>query len=398
MMTPATILLLCLPATTLGTSPASAQQEKQAAPPVEEGELGSTRNVHRSGDIWFSGQFAAEDIAVFKARGIVRVINARQASELAFDERSLLEDAGLDYVAVPFSGPETLTDAVFDRIRALLGSDDRGPTLFHCGSANRVGGAWLPFRVLDQGVPLEQALPEARAIGMRTPGYGERAIDYIERMRKAGPREESVKKGINDSFKDPELDVQSFVDRFEVESREVFAAQDAILGALDLKPGMRIADVGAGTGLFSLPLARAVGPDGWVFAVDIAPRFLQHIQKNAAGASAQNIGTVLCSETSIGLPPGSVDLVFLCDTYHHFEFPRSTMASIERALRADGRLVLIDFERLPESSREWILDHMRAGKDVFRAEIEEAGFELVREAKVEGLEENYFLEFRKARR
>ncbi|MFT5477777.1 MAG: hypothetical protein ACI8Y8_003130 [Planctomycetota bacterium] len=386
-------LLLLLPITSPSTSALLGMQEHDTAPAIESGNLGGTRNVHRSGDIWFSGQFGAEDIAVFKAQGIVRVINARPAAELAFDEQKLLEEAGLEYVSVPFSSPDTLTDAVFDRIRALLGSEDAGPTLFHCGSANRVGGAWLPYRVLDQDVPLEQALSEARTIGMRTPGLGERAIDYIERMRSAS--EQSVNQGINDSFKDPDLDVGSFVARFEVESREVFTARDTIVAALGVEPGMRVADVGAGTGLFSLPLSRAVGPAGWIFAVDIAPRFLQHIQKSAEQQGSENIGAVLCSETSIGLPPESVDLVYLCDTYHHFEYPSSTLASILRALRPGGRFIVIDFERLPDSSSEWILGHIRAGKDVFRGEIEAAGFELLREAQVEGLVENYFLEFRK---
>ena len=67
---------------------------------------------------------------------------------------------------------------------------------------------------------------------------------------------------------------------------------------------------------------------------------------------------------------------------------------MRRALKPDGRLIVLDFERIPGQTREWLLDHVRAGKEVFQAEIEQAGFELVREVELEELSENYFLEFR----
>lgn len=86
----------------------------------------------------------------------------------------------------------------------------------------------------------------------------------------------------------------------------------------------------------------------------------------------------------------------MCDTYHHFEYPRATLASIRRALRPGGRLVVIDFERIPGKTRPWLLSHVRAGKAVFRGEVEKAGFAFVREAEIEGFRENYFLLFRKA--
>ncbi len=71
------------------------------------------------------------------------------------------------------------------------------------------------------------------------------------------------------------------------------------------------------------------------------------------------------------------------------------MATIHRALRPGGSLFLVDFERIPGVSREWLLKHVRAGKDVFTAEIEKSGFELVEEVEVKGLKENYFLKFRR---
>ncbi len=204
-----------------------------------------------------------------------------------------------------------------------------------------------------------------------------------------------VPEGINDSFKDPQLDVDQWLSRFEVESREVYGARQAVLKACQIQRGERIADVGAGTGFYSRLFAKRAGLDGWVYSVDIAPKFLQHIAQRATEDNVVNLTPVLGTDTSIRLPLESVDLVFVCDTYHHFEQPAETLASIYRALKPGGRLVVIDFERIPGVSREWLISHVRAGKDVFRKEIEAAGFEFHDEVEVEGFEENYLLRFRK---
>ena len=143
--------------------------------------------------------------------------------------------------------------------------------------------------------------------------------------------------------------------------------------------------------------SESVGQTGWVYSVDISTRFLEHINKESADKKISNITGVLCAEDSVNLPPNSVDRVFICDTYHHFEFPKSTMTSIARALKEDGELIVIDFKRIPGKSREWLLGHVRAGKDVFRSEIQDAGFTLVEELKIEGLKENYCLRFKKTR-
>ena len=158
---------------------------------------------------------------------------------------------------------------------------------------------------------------------------------------------------------------------------------------------MHVADVGAGTGLFTRLFSQQVGSRGWVFAVDISPRFAEHLAELADRIRGQNITPVLCAADSVLLPPESVDIVYICDTYHHFEYPAATLASIHRAMRTGGRLAVIDLERIPGVSSEWTLDHVRAGKETFREEIEAAGFELDRELDLDGLVENYFLLVRK---
>lgn len=206
--------------------------------------------------------------------------------------------------------------------------------------------------------------------------------------------EKSVRPGINDRYLAPDLRIEEWVERFEGESREIYAHRWKVLRACNIKPGQRVADIGSGTGLYTRLFADAVGESGWVYAVDIVPTFLQHIVTQSQKTETYNVSAVLCSDRSVRLPPESVDVVFICDAYHHFEYPRSTMKSIHRALRKNGTLIVLDFERIPGKSREFVLGHVRAGKEVFRREIEDAGFELIEEVQVDGLEENYFLRFR----
>ena len=209
------------------------------------------------------------------------------------------------------------------------------------------------------------------------------------------PPGDSVRPGINEKFLADDLDPEEWAGRFEVESREAFAARGAVVAALNVEPGQTVADVGAGTGTHLHPFAEAVGPDGRLFAVDLAPAFVARLRDRAAADGLTQVTPTLCSERSVMLPAASCDLVFNCDTYHHFEFPARTLDSIRTALKPGGRLAVVDFEREPGVSSEWTLSHVRAGKATVRAEIESAGFEFVAEPEVPGLVENYLMIFRK---
>jgi len=205
-------------------------------------------------------------------------------------------------------------------------------------------------------------------------------------------QEKSVNPGINDAFENP--DMEAFAERFEVESREVFARRHAIVAACQIEPGQTIADIGAGTGLFTGLFSAAVGEEGRVIAVDISQKFLDRIQADSRERNQSNVETLLATADSARLPADSVDLAFICDTYHHFEFPQKTLASLHRALKPGGRIVLIDFHRIPGTSSDWVLGHVRAGQEVFAAEIAQAGFRKVRE-ETDLLQENYFVVFQK---
>jgi predicted methyltransferase len=205
-------------------------------------------------------------------------------------------------------------------------------------------------------------------------------------------QEKSVNPGINDSYKKP--DVPQFVERFEREGRDVFDNRREIVAALELEPGMTVADVGAGTGLFTRMFSSVVGDKGKVYAVDISDEFVAHIMRLAKDQKQRNIVGVICEPDSVELPAKSVDLVFICDTYHHFEFPHKSMRTIHEALKPGGQVVLIDYHRIEGVSKEWVLGHVRAGQDVFTQEIVDAGFKQVEEKK-KLLKESYFVRFEK---
>jgi precorrin-6B methylase 2 len=205
-------------------------------------------------------------------------------------------------------------------------------------------------------------------------------------------QDKSVRPGVNDTFKDPDL--KQFQERFETESREIYAKRKEILAACKVTPGMSVADVGAGTGLFTRAFAQAVGKEGSVIAVDISKTFLDHIAKSSRDEGMTQVMTVEATAESSNLPADSVDLVFICDTYHHFEFPIKTMQSIQKALKQGGRVVMIDFKRIEGESTEWVMSHVRAGQEVFESEVEQSGFRKVGQID-DVLKENYLLVFEK---
>ena len=199
--------------------------------------------------------------------------------------------------------------------------------------------------------------------------------------------------GINDSWKSP--DTKPLVERLETESREIYHERMNLAELVAPKPGTSVADVGAGSGFMTLLFAQMVGPKGKVYAVDINPAMMKVVAQRAREEGLANVQTVVTREDSVDLPANSTDLVFICDTYHHFENPQGSLAGIYRALKPGGQVVVVEFDRIPGKTPQWILDHVRAGQEEVTKEITAAGFELVQALHPEFLSENYLLRFRK---
>jgi len=131
-------------------------------------------------------------------------------------------------------------------------------------------------------------------------------------------------------------------DWLERPQRERQERTDLLIERLPIEPGDSIADIGAGTGYFSLPIARRV-PRGKVYAVDIQPEMLDMLSERMREKEVENIRTVLGSETSPNLPEGEIDLAFIVDAYHEFSHPREMGEALVSALRPGGKLVLIEY-------------------------------------------------------
>jgi ubiquinone/menaquinone biosynthesis C-methylase UbiE len=179
-------------------------------------------------------------------------------------------------------------------------------------------------------------------------------------------QDESLSPGINETFKEqPDISIKLF-DSIALHSVK---QQKEILEACELKPGMDVADIGAGSGVHVRIFGEKVLPAGKVYAVDIIQEFLDHIEATCREKEIKNVICVLGSATSCNLESSTIDVAFCCDTYHHFEYPYRMMASIREALRPNGKFVIIDFK---DKSR-----HVRADSKTVIEEISQSGFRLI---------------------
>ncbi|MBI3693609.1 MAG: methyltransferase domain-containing protein [Acidobacteria bacterium] len=167
-----------------------------------------------------------------------------------------------------------------------------------------------------------------------------------------------------------------------------------MVAALEIQPGGTVADVGTGVGAMLEYLVEAVGPSGRVIAEDIAQDFLDKAKTRIEANKWANVTTVLGTEKTTNLPAGEVDLVFILDAYHHFNYPAEMLGSIARGLKKDGRLALADFYRSRRGAQDKDMSkHVRADRDEVIKEVEDNGFKLL-SYKDQGTSQ-YLLLFRK---
>lgn len=162
-----------------------------------------------------------------------------------------------------------------------------------------------------------------------------------------------------------------WLERKERESEENPSKAVAQLG---IKPGMTVCDLGAGTGYYAVRMARLVGDQGKVYAVDIQPRMLELLGKRLESAGIRNIVPLLGGEMETNLPVDSQDLIILVDVYHEFSKPQEMLRSIRKALKESGRLVLLEF-RKEDPAVPIRLEHKMSIEDV-KAELEPEGFRI----------------------
>lgn len=181
----------------------------------------------------------------------------------------------------------------------------------------------------------------------------------------------------------------SWLERPERESEENV---EGALDAIALKPGMTVAEVGAGTGYVSLRMAKRVGPSGKVYANDLQPRMLEVLRQNAARVGIRNVETILGGEADTKLPAGQVDLIILVDVYHEFSQPQKMLQSIRAALKPNGRLVQLEY-RKEDPAVPILFEHKMSVAEA-RTEVEAEGFKLAQT--VESLPRQHILIYTKA--
>ncbi|MFW6124627.1 MAG: class I SAM-dependent methyltransferase [Pirellulales bacterium] len=148
---------------------------------------------------------------------------------------------------------------------------------------------------------------------------------------------------------------------------------DRLLDAMQISPGATVADIGAGSGYFSLRLARRVGPEGRVLAVDIQKEMLALLAQNQKNAGLDNIVGILGTASDPKLPAREVDLVLMVDAYHEFAYPMEMLRHIRRSLKRDGRVVFVEYRKEDPSINIKLLHKMTEAQ--VRREAEAMGLQ-----------------------
>ena len=159
------------------------------------------------------------------------------------------------------------------------------------------------------------------------------------------------------------------------ESRNREEEPAKLMKALNLKPGMTVCDLGCGNGFYTLKLAKEVGPEGKVLAVEIQQEMLDMLRKRAAKADVKNIQSVLGTVIDPKLPDNAVDLILVVDVYHEMDHPVEMLAALRRSLSKTGRLVLVEFRA--EDPNVPIKELHKMSKAQINKEIPANGFKLV---------------------
>ncbi len=185
-------------------------------------------------------------------------------------------------------------------------------------------------------------------------------------------------------------DPKAYIAMLDDPARDAYQKPHEVITALNLKPGEVIADIGAGSGYFTFRLARHVGDAGRVYAVDVSPDMILHLNRRIRDLQAKNVVAILAAPDDPLLADASIDRFFICDTWHHIGDRPHYLALLQKMLKPDGQVVTIEFKQAPTPVGPPL--EMRIDRDDLLKEMETNGFRLAAEHTF--LPYQYFLVFK----
>lgn len=185
-------------------------------------------------------------------------------------------------------------------------------------------------------------------------------------------------------------DPKAYIALLEDPKRDTYQKPHEVISALKLREGEVIADIGAGSGYFTFRLARHVGSQGRVYAVDVSPDMIVHVNRRVRDLKVSNVVTVLSPPDDPLLPDASIDRFVICDTWHHIPGHPQYLSLLKKMLKPGGQVIMIDFRK--EKTPVGPPVEMRIARDELVREMESNGFQVAQEHTF--LEHQYFIVFK----
>ncbi len=204
----------------------------------------------------------------------------------------------------------------------------------------------------------------------------------------SAPAQDTIRRGEEDLHR-LHQDPKAYIAFLEDPQRDAYQKPHEVVMALGIREGEWIADIGAGSGYFSFRFAHHAGERGRVYAVDINPDMIRYMNRRARDLKLQNLFTILVDADDPLLPDGSMDRIFLCDTWHHIENQSEYLGRMRKILKPGGQIIMIDFQKkeLPVGPPVG----MKIAREDLLKQMDANGFQVAREHTF--LPYQYFLVF-----